>query len=229
MPDLHSLPAGTRPTNAVRNNGPDDLALQRFKLRELAEGWPMYRDAREWENFYSLFVPGAFIYTTWTGRLTIEDFIQISKDGMDQGAFIMHRIHGSSVDIQGTRAVVKMKATITQRFALPPNGIEVDAECDCRFCMFFERDTATGDWRVHFVRHFYEKDKLIPVDPRKTPELDDEKLKSLPAGYRYLAYCQEACMPGIKVKKDMPQIRGEEHDQLLRQAKAWLEGETPEI
>lgn len=43
MPDLHSLPVGTRPTNAIRNNGPDDLVLERFKLRELAEGWPMYR------------------------------------------------------------------------------------------------------------------------------------------------------------------------------------------
>lgn len=41
--DLHSLPAGSRPERAIRNNGPDDLALQRFKLRELAEGWPMYR------------------------------------------------------------------------------------------------------------------------------------------------------------------------------------------
>lgn len=36
----------------------------------------------------------------------------------DTGAFIMHRIHGSSVDIQGERAICKMKATITQRFML---------------------------------------------------------------------------------------------------------------
>lgn len=43
MPDLHSLPAGSRPENAIRNNGPDDLALERYKLRELAEGWPCYR------------------------------------------------------------------------------------------------------------------------------------------------------------------------------------------
>jgi hypothetical protein len=44
-PDLHSLPAGTHPTNAVRNNGPNELVLERFKLRELAEGWPLYRYA----------------------------------------------------------------------------------------------------------------------------------------------------------------------------------------
>lgn len=43
MVDLHSLPAGSRPENAIRNNGPNDLALERYKLRELAEGWPAYR------------------------------------------------------------------------------------------------------------------------------------------------------------------------------------------
>ncbi|KAK7001815.1 putative pathogenesis associated protein Pep2 [Favolaschia claudopus] len=226
--DLHSLPVGSRPVNAVRNNGPNELVLERFKLRELAEGWPMYRDAREWENFRSIFHPGAFVYTTWTGRIAIEDFIEISKKGMDEGASIMHRVHGTSVDLAGTRAIVKMKATITQRFALPPDGISVDAECDCRFCMFFEKDEA-GKWGAKFVRHFYEKDKLIPVDPRRIPVIDDKKLASLPEGYRYLAYCQEECMPGIRVKRDMPGVRGPEHDLLLWKVKAWLDGEDVEI
>ena len=43
MPNIHSLPAGSRPDKAVRNNGPDNLVLERSRLRELAEGWPMYR------------------------------------------------------------------------------------------------------------------------------------------------------------------------------------------
>ena len=41
--DLHSLPTGSRPDTAIRNNGPDNLAMERYKLRELAEGWPCYR------------------------------------------------------------------------------------------------------------------------------------------------------------------------------------------
>lgn len=43
MLDLHSLPAGIWPEIAIRNNGPDNLVLERAKLRELAEGWPCYR------------------------------------------------------------------------------------------------------------------------------------------------------------------------------------------
>ena len=227
MPDLHTLPQGSRPVRAVRNNGTDAEAIERYKLRELAEGWPLYRDHCEWENFRSLFHDDAHVYTTWSGRTAIDKFIQLSKAGMDQGAFIMHRVHGSTTDLQmdKNRAVTKMKATITQRFNL--DGIEVDAESDCRFCFFFEKRESR--WGVVLARHWYEKDKLIPVDPRKVPHLDDDKLKGYPVGYRFLAYCQEATMPGIKVKLDMPAHRrhaGKEHDELLWQVKQWLDGQS---
>ena len=108
-------------------------------------------------------------------------------------------------------------------------SFEADAESDCRFCMFFHRNASTNsEWKVKYVRHFYEKDKLIPVDPRKIPSIDDALLDSFPVGYRYLAYCQQTVM-GVKVKTDMPGHRGEEHDRLLWQCKQWLDGEDVEI
>lgn len=58
------------------------------------------------------------MYTTWTGRTDLEDFIKLSHEGMGQSAHIMHRVHGTTVDVAGTRAVAKMKATTTQRFVL---------------------------------------------------------------------------------------------------------------
>jgi hypothetical protein len=36
-------------------------------------------------------------------------------------------------------------------------------------------------------------------------------------------------MPGCTVKRDMPGIRGKEHDNLLRQVKEWLEGKEVDI
>lgn len=196
---------------------------------------PPNSDSCEWENLASIFHSDAYIFTTWTGRTHFRDFIAASQKGMDNGAFIMHRIHGSTTDINrdATRAVTKMKATITQRFNI--DGAEVDAESDCRFCFFWDRDPQTGNWGARFVRHWYEKDKLIPVDPRKVPSLDDEKLKLYPVGYRYLAYCQEATM-GVKVKLDMPGHRreadnvcGKAHDQLYWQCKQWVEGQQVDI
>lgn len=83
------------------------------------------------------------------------DFIASSQKGMDKGAFIMHRCHGISTDVntEATRAVTKMKATITQRFVL--DGVEADAESDCRFCFFWHKHN--GEWRARYVRHWYEK------------------------------------------------------------------------
>lgn len=126
-----------------------------------------------------------------------------------------------------------MKATITQRFNL--DGIEADAESDCRFVFFWSKDRGTGDWGADYVRHFYEKDKLIPVNPAKVPTLDEEKLREYPVGYRYLAYCQEMTM-GVKVIRDLPghrrdvgTINGEKHDILYVQIKQWIDGEHVEI
>ncbi|KAK1700961.1 PEP2-like protein [Colletotrichum godetiae] len=233
MPDLHNLPAGSRPTNAIRNNGPDHLVLERLKLRELAEGWPSYRDACEWENFESIFHPGAYVYTTWSGRVPFTDFIAASKAGMDKGAFIMHRCHGCSTDIniEGTRAVTKLKATITQRFEI--DGVEFDVEADCRFCFYFEK---VGDrWGARLVRHWYEKDKVIPCNPSKFPKIDEERLVAFPPGYKYLAYFQELTM-GVKVLLDMPGHRRhvgtvnlEKHDLLYWQAKEWLKGKAIDV
>lgn len=145
----------------------------------------------------------------------------------------MHRIHGTTTDIDptATRAVTKMKATITQRFVI--DGAEVDAEADCRFCFFFEK--RDGKWGARFVRHWYEKDKLIPTNPGVFPTLDIKKLNTYPDGYKYLAYCQEATM-GVTVLKDMPghrrhagTVNGDKHDLLYRQAKAWVQGEDVDI
>ena len=190
-------------------------------------------DACEWKNFRSLFEPDAYVYTTWSGKVHIDDFIHSSQAGMDKGAFIMHRVHGSTTDINAsaTRAVTKMKGTITQRFDL--SGCEVDAESDCRFIFLFRKDPSTNsarEWKAKFVRHWYEKDKLIPVDHRKVPVLDDRTLMQFPPGYRYLAYCQQVTM-NVEVRLDLPghnrekgTINGEKHDLLYWQAKQWLEG-----
>lgn len=242
MPDLHTLPAGSRPERAIRNNGPSDLALERYKLRELAEGWPCYRDACEWENLRSIFHPDAHIYTTWTGLTHHLQFIEASKTGMDNGVFIMHRIHGSTTDIDpsGVRAVTKMKATITQRFSGLPcvsgDTCEADAESDCRFIFFWEKLDGSEypeldqQWRARFVRHWYEKDKLIAVTAGRDPVIDLEKLQQYPPGYRHLAYLQESTM-GVKVLLDLPghrregsTVNGQKHDLLYVQARDWVEG-----
>jgi hypothetical protein len=83
MPDLHTLPAGWRSEEAVCNNGPNDLALERWKLRELAEGWPMYRDTCEWDNLESIFAPNCYIYTTWSGYDSDTKILNVADPGKE--------------------------------------------------------------------------------------------------------------------------------------------------
>jgi hypothetical protein len=51
-------PDATYPEHATRNNSKgtdvDKDALERFKIREICEGWPVYRDAAEWRNYRSM-------------------------------------------------------------------------------------------------------------------------------------------------------------------------------
>lgn len=58
----------------------------------------------------------------------------------------------------------------------------VDIDADCRLCFFLEKHD--GEWKTHFFKGFYEKDKATPVDPRKVPHFDDAKLATFPEGYR---------------------------------------------
>ncbi|GJN89459.1 hypothetical protein Rhopal_002445-T1 [Rhodotorula paludigena] len=217
------------PTNSVSLNGPDALVLERARIRELMEGFPAHRDACEWTKMRALFADDeAYVFTTWSGGVPIDEFIKISEAGFAKGVKIAHRVNGGTVDVAtegpaaGKRGLGKLKATITQRFTVPTEKegetCEVDVDADCRLCFFVEKK-ADGSWKNHFFKAFYEKDKATPVDPRKVPVYDDAKLASFPDGYRFLAYGQSAA---YKIKMDLPQR--EEHDHFYQCFIDWLNG-----
>ena len=53
-------------------NGPPEDLLDRLAVTEICKGWPVYRDASEWQNFRSLFAPKA---TVWTSKRLQYSFI----------------------------------------------------------------------------------------------------------------------------------------------------------
>ncbi|KAB8075801.1 hypothetical protein BDV29DRAFT_171311 [Aspergillus leporis] len=98
---------------------------------------------------------------------------------------ITHRICGSSDEInyELTRAVCKMKITITCRFTF--DDIEMDKESDCRF--FFLLEKRQGRWGVCFYILLSDKDKSIPVNPAETFHIPKREVDDFPSRYRYLA------------------------------------------
>ncbi|BGP00299.1 pathogenesis associated protein pep2 [Rhodotorula toruloides] len=229
------LPPASLSTSLNYSASDPTTLLDRMAIRELMEGFPAHRDACEWRKMRALFAEeDAYVFTTWSGGVPIDRFIEISEAGFAKGVKIAHRVNGGTVDVAisgpaaGKRGLGKLKATITQRFTMPTETegetCEVDVEADCRLCFFVEKK-ANGDWKNHFFKGFYEKDRAIPVDPRRIPHFDDEKLASFPEGYRYLAYGQSAA---YKIKLDLPQSRGEEHDKFYESFIHWLEGASIE-
>ncbi|KAI9755439.1 MAG: hypothetical protein M4579_004296 [Chaenotheca gracillima] len=214
-------PLETWPSKASRNNanGDDSTVLDRMKIREICEGWGAYRDAAEWQNYKSMFHDDAYIATSWK-QAPVDEFIKASIEGFEQGdtfMYILHRITGQTVDVQGDRAVSKMKVTITCRFTF--DGVEMDNEADCRF--FFLMEKRQGKWGAVFYTLLFDKDKFIPVNPGRTFNIPEEEVSKYPSGYRYLAWAEAKIDRPPKMDLN---AHGPERDILYAKCKNWLEG-----
>jgi hypothetical protein len=169
-----------------------------------------------------MFHDDAYIATSWH-QGGIDDFIEASKKGFamqDQGfMYILHRIIGQTVDVQGDRAVSKMKVTITCRYNFE-DDIEMDNEADCRF--FFLLEKRRGRWGVVFYTLLFDKDKMVPVNPGRQVTIPEDETRKYPSGYRYLAWCEE------NISKTPPKMdlnsHGPERDILYAKIKDWLDG-----
>jgi hypothetical protein len=66
MPDFYNITeTETQPTVWSHINGSTEEILDRFCVSELCKGWPVYRDASEWNNYRDLFCEkDAFLWTS---------------------------------------------------------------------------------------------------------------------------------------------------------------------
>ena len=188
-------------------------------IKEVVENWAVFRDSGDWERFRTVWHPDGYMMATWF-QGTFEEFIRVNKEGWDKGVSILHLLGGTSVEIQGKRAIAQTKMTISQR--APVHGVLVDVLCTGRFYDFFEK--RKGRWAIALRRLFYEKDRMDPVDPSQTVQLDPEILAKFPEGYCHLAYLQSGL--GFKVKTNMPGLRGSDAERLYGLGKKWLAGQA---
>jgi hypothetical protein len=192
--------------------GEDKLAIV-----EVVNNWAVWRDAGDWERFRTCWHEGGWMTATWF-QGPAEKFIEVSRAAFERGVVILHFLGGSSVEVQGSRAIAQTKMTINQRAKV--QGVEVDAVCAGRFYDFFEK--RSGRWGIVRRQPIYERDRMDPVDPTAKLELDAQLLASFPEGYRHLAYAQSTL--GFTIKRDLPLLTGPVVEKLYRHGRAWLEG-----
>ena len=194
-----------------------DTAADKAAIRELVENWVLWRDARLWDRFRTVWHTDGRMMATWF-QGGFEDFIKVNDEGWARGVRILHFLGGSSIGVAGDRAIAQTKMTISQR--APVDGVVCDVVCTGRFYDFFER--RTDRWGLVLRQPIYEKDRIDPVDPSAKLTLDQDLLNRFPEGYRHLAYLQTKV--GYKVKPDMPGIEGAELDALYARGARWLNG-----
>jgi hypothetical protein len=195
----------------------DQRMLDTLTIKEVVENWAVFRDSGDWERFRSVWHEEGVMMATWF-QGPFEEFIRVNQEGWNKGVSILHLLGGTSVEIAGARAIAQTKMTISQR--APVLGVMVDVLCTGRFYDFFEK--RNDRWAIVLRRLFYEKDRMDPVDPSKTVQLDPKILAQFPEGYQHLAYLQSGL--GFKVKTDMPGLRGPDADALYGLGKKWLGG-----
>ena len=195
----------------------NDIA-DRLAIREIVENWVLWRDARRWDRFRTLWHPEGEMWATWF-QGSYEEFIAVSQQGYDRGVRIHHMVGGTSMDIAGERAIADTKVSIAQRADV--DGVECDVTCWGRMYDFLEK--RQGRWGIVLRRLTYEKDRIDPTDPSATLKLDAALLARFPIGYRHLAYLQTRV--GYTVKNDLPGLEGPPLEALYAKGAAWLKGE----
>ena len=194
----------------------DEISDRRI-IRELVENWAVWRDARLWDRFRTVWHADGRMMATWF-QGSFEEFIAMNDAGWAKGVRILHFLGGSTIDVKDERAIAQTKMTISQRG--PVDGVLCDVVCTGRFYDFVLRHH--GEWKVLHRQPIYEKDRIDPVDPGATLQLDAQALAALPEGYRHLAYIQQ--LIGYRVKLDMPMLKGTVVDELYRRGARWLAG-----
>jgi len=189
----------------------------REQIRRLIEDWVIWRDTGDWDRFLTLWHPEGRMMATWF-QGTAAEFATISRSGFERGVRILHVLGGTSVDVEGDRAIAQTRMAIHQRADV--EGVACDVVCTGRFYDFLERRESR--WGLVLRQPIYEKDRLDPIDPAAHLVLDAQLLERFPEGYRHLAYLQTRI--GYDVKRDMPGITGPELDALYRRGARWLAG-----
>ena len=199
----------------------DDVA-DRFAIRDLIENWVLWRDAGDWERFATLWRPTGRMNTSWYSA-PAPDFIARSRRAFEGGLRVLHMLGGTSLELEGGRAVAQTRMQILQRAEV--EGVLCDVVCYGRFWDALEKGD-DGRWGLVLRQPVYELDHLIPVDPRRPPALDPARLEAFPEGYRHLAYLQTGL--GFKVERALPGTRGPEIEALLARGRRWISGEGVE-
>ena len=194
------------------------LVSDKLAIRELVDQWIIASDSGLWGLFDEVWHGDGTMAATWF-QASAKEFASARRKGFEAGVSIIHANLGHMSEIRNGRAIAQTKMTISQRAEV--HGVLVDVVATGRFYDFLSKEDDA--WLMVRRQPIYEKDRMDPVSPGASLELDSSILERFPPGYRHLAYLQTQI--GYKVKeKGMPGITGPEVERLYSEGEDWLNG-----
>jgi SnoaL-like domain len=198
-------------------NVPDDKA----QIRELIESWVVWRDSGDWDRLRTVWHADGGMSASWR-QGTADQFIESNKKGWPNGEVdILHQLGGSTIRVEGGRAISMTKMVISQRATL--HGVRCDVSAQARHFDFWEQ--RDGRWGLVQRETIFDRDRIDMVVPGEVVSLDPEVLGKFPVNYQHLAYLQSTI--GFPVRTDIPRLRSEESDALYAKGERWLASEEP--
>ena len=174
------------------------------------------RDRGWWDQMASCYHRDSRVRSMWfTG--TGHEFATASRGMATRGDHARHRLSVPSVNLRGERAVVSVPMAIELRIEL--HGVEADLISYARAIYRLER--RDGQHGICDLSTIYERDTLTPVVPGDEIPIDRQRLATLPASYRMLAYY--FAIRGYDVNPDLPgDDRTESAEAVVTEAFTWL-------
>ena len=190
----------------------------RLQIVDVVNNWALWRDAGDWERFRTVWHDDGWMSATWFQGPAAQ-FIEVSRAGFERGVSILHFLGGSSVDVNGSRAIAQTKMTINQRASV--DGVTVDVVCTGRFYDFFEK--RTGRWAI--VRAAADLRKGSHRSGRSCRRVSNSMQSLLAELSRRLSASRLSAEPDrLRIKMDMPGLKGPVVQALYARGAKWLQG-----
>ena len=135
-----------------------EVSSDQLEIRNLIESWAIWRDSGDWDRLRTCWHQGGMMQTTWFHG-TGDEFVAGSQAAFNRGVEVLHTLSGTSVDVEGDRAIAQTKMAIHQRAVV--NGAACDCVCMGRFYDFLEK--RDGRWGIMLRQPIYEMDRLDPA------------------------------------------------------------------
>lgn len=179
------------------------------------------RDGRIWADMAACYHPDAFVDVSWF-RGGGDAFVEASRTVAEGPTLSFHSMSPAVVTIKGDRALAETGCSLHGMTEL--DGVDVAL---VGYTRLFWRALRSGDrWLIAGLRAMYISDMLLPRNPSRVPQIDDDALRTFRASYKYLSYI--ITKRGRTIQSDLPGIDRPESVVSLRAGEQqWLEGNTP--